>query len=134
MKGQAVIEKSDEYFAYGSVLEAVSKGLYPDRKHILREFIQNAYDALSDLHRQHSKELLSPVEIIASSPSLVIADKGIGMTEETMRRYRHLGFSEKQPGRKRSPDCPVSMSRRMKFASCAPMLPAVRDADAVILN
>jgi len=30
-KAQGVIEKSGEYFAYASVLEALSQGLYPDR-------------------------------------------------------------------------------------------------------
>jgi Histidine kinase-, DNA gyrase B-, and HSP90-like ATPase len=98
MKPQKVIEKRDEYFAYGSVLEAISQGLYPDRKHILREFVQNAYDALADLRRQRPRGLLAPVEITVAPPSLIIADKGIGMSEATMIRYRYLGFSAKELG------------------------------------
>ena len=98
MKATQVIEKRDEYFAYGSVLEAVSQGLYPDRKHIIREFVQNAYDAMGDLRRQNPAAHLAPVEITLSPPSVVIADKGLGMSGETMRRYRYLGFSEKQVG------------------------------------
>src|SRR5438105_9991247 len=97
-KAQEVIEKRDEYFAYGSVLEAVSQGLYPDRKHILREFTQNAYDALGDLRRHEPTAHLAPVEITVSPPSLIIADKGLGMSDETMRRYRYLGFSGKERG------------------------------------
>lgn len=98
MKAREVIEKRDEYFAYGSVLEAVSQGLYPDRKHIVREFVQNCYDALADLRRQKPGSPLAPVEITAQTPSLIIADKGIGMSAEAMRRYRYLGFSEKLIG------------------------------------
>ncbi|MEK6406031.1 MAG: ATP-binding protein [Acidobacteriota bacterium] len=98
MKPQRVNKKRDEYFAYGSVLEAVSQGLYPDRKHILREFVQNAHDALYDLRKQRSRMRLAPVEITASPPSLIIADKGIGMSKATMRRYRYLGFSPKEMG------------------------------------
>ncbi|MGD0649866.1 MAG: ATP-binding protein [Verrucomicrobiia bacterium] len=96
MKAHNVRDKRDEYFAYGSVLEAVSQGLYPDRKHILREFVQNSYDALGDLRRHNAGAKLHPVEITVSPPSVTIADKGLGMSEETMRRYRYLGFSEKQ--------------------------------------
>jgi hypothetical protein len=98
MKGRGASEKRDEYYAYGSVLEALSQGLYPDRKHILREFIQNAYDAVRDLRRQSPRAQLEPIEVTASPPSLIIADKGVGMSRETMQRYRYLGFTEKQIG------------------------------------
>lgn len=90
-------KKQQEHFAYGSILEALSRGLYPDRKHILREFVQNAYDALADLKRQHKSEPLHPIEITSSPASLVIMDKGIGMSRNEIGRYRYLGYSEKKP-------------------------------------
>jgi hypothetical protein len=90
-------KKKIEHFAYGSVLEVVSRGLYPDRKHILREFVQNAYDALADLKRQKKGAVLHPIEITASPGSLVIADKGLGMSREEVERYRYLGYSKKKP-------------------------------------
>ena len=85
-------------FAYASIIEALTVGLYPNRKHVLREFIQNAYDGLSDLRRDHPTEEILPVEVSVMPPSLIIADKGIGMDSEKMHEYRFLGYSEKLPG------------------------------------
>ena len=45
-----------ERFAYGSVLEALSYGLYPDKRHVIRESVQNAYDGLYELRKHHPKE------------------------------------------------------------------------------
>ena len=89
-------KKKQEHFAYGSILEVVSHGLYADRRHILREFVQNAYDALADLRRHHKEELLHPIEITSSPASLIIADKGVGMSRNEVERYRYLGYSEKK--------------------------------------
>jgi len=88
---------SQERFAYGSVLEALSKGLYPDKRLIIREFIQNSYDGLSDLRKAHPKEPLRPIEVKAEPPSIFIGDFGSGMPEKKMREYRYLGYSEKDP-------------------------------------
>jgi hypothetical protein len=85
-------------FAYASIIEALTVGLYPNRKHVLREFVQNAYDGLVELKRLHPEQSLHPVEISINSPSLIIADKGIGMDRDKMHEYRYLGYSEKQPG------------------------------------
>lgn len=85
-------------FAYASLIKAVTVGLYPNRKHILREFVQNAYDGLTALRRADPSKPLWPVEIAVVGPSLTIADRGIGMSGEKMQEYRYLGYSEKQPG------------------------------------
>jgi hypothetical protein len=83
-------------FAYGSVLEALSRGLYPDKRHIIREFVQNAFDSTYELRKAHPKISISPIEIKIQPPSITIADHGIGMTETQMEQYRYLGFSEKE--------------------------------------
>ena len=86
-----------EEFAYGSVLEALSRGLYPDKRHVLREFVQNSFDSLSELKRHSSKSSISPIEIRIDPPSIFIGDRGFGMRADQVRQYRYLGFSEKQP-------------------------------------
>src|SRR5260370_28644919 len=87
----------EERFAYGSVLEALSRGLYPDKRHVLREFVQNAFDSMAELRKTSPKSPLGPIEIKIEPPSIFIADSGIGMLAEQVKQYRYLGFSEKQP-------------------------------------
>jgi len=89
--------KKEEKFAYGSVLEALSSGLYPDKRHVLREFVQNSFDSLAELRRVSPRASLSPIEIKIEAPSIFVGDKGLGMRPEQVRQYRYLGFSEKQP-------------------------------------
>src|SRR5947208_8214059 len=88
---------SEERFAYGSVLEALSRGLYPDKRHVIREFVQNSYDGLYELRKMHPGEPLRTIDVKVESPSIFIADFGIGMSEKKMREYRYLGYSEKDP-------------------------------------
>jgi len=88
-------QKKHETFAFGSVLEALTKGLYPDKRHVLREFVQNAFDALRDLRVSDKTSLLRPIVITIDRPSITIYDEGIGMDEEQMGQYRYLGYSEK---------------------------------------
>jgi HSP90 family molecular chaperone len=78
-------EISNERFAYGSVLEALSRGLYPDKRHVIREFVQNAYDGMYDLHKQYPTESLQPIEIKVDPPSIFVGDRGIGMSEKKCR-------------------------------------------------
>ena len=84
-----------EYFAYGSVLEALSSGLYPDKRHVIREFVQNAFDALNAWNKISGEQLLSPIEIKIQKPSIFIADRGIGMDEGQAQKFRYLGYSSK---------------------------------------
>ena len=86
------------YFAYGSILEALSFGLYPDKKHVLREFIQNAFDAINDLKKITGLLDQSPIIIKIAPPSIFICDNGIGMDKDDVEKYRRLGYSEKPKG------------------------------------
>src|SRR3989337_2796083 len=88
-------QASEERLAYGSVLEALSRGLYPDKRHVIREFVQNSYDGLHELKKLCPKEALRPIEVKLEPPSIFIGDFGIGMPEQKMRQYRYLGYSEK---------------------------------------
>ncbi|MCK4223997.1 MAG: ATP-binding protein [candidate division Zixibacteria bacterium] len=84
-----------EHFAYGSVIEALSFGLYPDKRHVLREFIQNAFDASISWREKSGSSTISPIEVKIEQPSIFVADHGMGMGEEEVEKYRYLGYSEK---------------------------------------
>jgi hypothetical protein len=40
-----VIEPEEEY-AYGFIIEVLTSGLYPDVFHVIREYVQNSFDAI----------------------------------------------------------------------------------------
>jgi len=84
-----------EYFAYGSVLEALSSGLYPDKRYVIREFVQNAFDAVDAWRRISGEQWLSPIEIRIQKPSIFIADRGLGMDKREAQEFRYLGYSAK---------------------------------------
>jgi len=86
-----------ESFVYGAVLDSLSKGLYPDKRHVIREFVQNACDAVREFERKTSQKTIDPIEIRLSRPSITIFDRGMGMHQKLMRQYRYVGFSEKDP-------------------------------------
>jgi len=88
-----------ETYAYGSVIKALSSGLYPDKRHVIREFIQNSFDALNKLKDDFGVEPVYKIEIYAQKPSIVICDKGIGMDEDDTQKFRYLGYSEKEIGK-----------------------------------
>ncbi len=84
-----------EHFAYGSILEALSSGLYPDKRFVVREFVQNAFDALNTWKKKSGEQSISPIEIKIQKPSIVIADRGLGMDESEAQKFRYLGYSAK---------------------------------------
>src|SRR5690348_11923319 len=92
-------KRRNERFAYGSILEALSRGLYPDKRHVLREFVQNAYDSMFELRKRDANAKIQPILVKIQPPSIFIADHGSGMRRDEVRQYRYLGYSQKQRGR-----------------------------------
>ncbi len=86
-----------ERYAYSFILEALTQGLYPNAFDVLREYIQNGYDAILKhmgiYHQQDYK-----VKINITGNSIFIADNGIGMRLDQIKQYRFIGYSEKKLG------------------------------------
>jgi hypothetical protein len=91
-------DAKSEAFAYGSILQTLTEGLYPNKKHVIRELVQNAYDGLGALRTKVPEEPIKPISIKINDSSIFVADYGFGMNEQKMREYRYLGFSEKIVG------------------------------------
>lgn len=70
------------------ILAILTKGMYPDPRDAVREYIQNAIDAKA-----------ATVTVKVRQNSVVIEDDGIGMDYSTLRKAIRLGVSDKRPGK-----------------------------------
>jgi len=96
-KKEVIITPKEE-FAYGHIIEALAGGLYPNKFHVIREYIQNAFDAVVNFKKtRRSKKKLS-ISISIQKPSIFIFDNGTGMNQRTINEYRKIGFSKKMMG------------------------------------
>lgn len=68
------------------IISIITKGMYPDPKDAIREYIQNGIDA-------HATEMSVKVR----QESIVIADNGIGMNRDVLRKAVRVGVSDKNP-------------------------------------
>lgn len=68
------------------IISIITKGMYPDPKDALREYIQNGVDA-------NAKEM----KVKIRQESIVIEDDGTGMNQETLRKAVRMGISDKNP-------------------------------------
>ena len=91
-----VIQHED--LAYGFILEVLTSGLYPNKHHVIREYVQNSYDAILKLRKTAPDPSLGKITIKISNPSIFILDDGIGMDEKKINQYRYVGYSEKKRG------------------------------------
>src|SRR2546423_749776 len=68
------------------ILEILSREIYDSPYAMLRENVQNAYDAvLMRRAAEADKTVEGKIEIELNSKQLVVRDNGIGMTEEGLR-------------------------------------------------
>lgn len=88
-----VIGPKEEY-AYGYIINALSEGLYPNKLHVIREYIQNAFDAVVNWRNLYNDRNVG-VKIFINRPSISIYDNGTGMDRETLNEYKKVGFSRK---------------------------------------
>src|SRR5207302_8809691 len=88
-------EQADtEELLYAAVVQILSEDLYPRKLEIIREYIQNASDALDDWLRVSDlvpDDRSEPqIKLSIQSRSLLIFDNGIGMTEEDIPKLKRI--------------------------------------------
>jgi len=78
--------KVTKYDIGAEILSILTKGMYPDPRDALREYVQNGVDADAQ-----------NIEIKIRGGSIVVEDDGYGMDEKTMREAVRIGISDKNP-------------------------------------
>ncbi len=68
------------------VISILTKGMYPDPRDAVREYIQNAVDAGA-----------TKVNVKIRQNSVVVQDDGCGMDRDTLRKALRIGVSDKNP-------------------------------------
>lgn len=76
----------NKYDIGGEIISILTKGMYPDPKDALREYIQNGVDAAA-----------KNINLKVRQDSIVIEDDGKGMNHDVMRNAVRVGISEKNP-------------------------------------
>lgn len=75
-----------KYDVGAEIISILTKGMYPDPRDTLREYVQNGVDA-------NAKN----VQIKVRGDSIVVEDDGHGMTDDIMRGAIRVGVSDKNP-------------------------------------
>ena len=84
---------------YANILEGLTTGLYNDVKYAVREYLQNAYDAIIQ-SRSENLPLVDDmycvnVEVSRNNAVVTIADNGVGMDLPLLREYTSIGGGTK---------------------------------------
>jgi hypothetical protein len=94
---EEIILQREEY-AYGFIIEVLTRGLYPNKLHVVREYVQNAYDAVLAWRKASGNSDYGRIDIKIAPPSIFIYDDGVGMDRTKISQYRYVGYSEKRTG------------------------------------
>lgn len=70
----------------GELISILTRGMYPDPRDTLREYVQNGVDADA-----------KSIDIKIRGDSIVVEDNGHGMDEQTMLKAIRVGISDKNP-------------------------------------
>ena len=84
---------------YAPAVHILAGDLYPRKLEIVREYIQNASDAIDMFQRiaEHVGDESAPVvKISIQGKSLLIYDNGIGMDAEEIQKLRRIAYTEKK--------------------------------------
>lgn len=90
-----------EELVYAPALLILSQDLYPRKLEVIREYIQNASDALeafaaiADRVDDHAE---LQIKVSVQGRSLLVFDNGIGMDAEEIAKLRRVAYSEKKVG------------------------------------
>jgi Histidine kinase-, DNA gyrase B-, and HSP90-like ATPase len=94
-------KREAEELVYAAAVLILSEDLYPRKLEIIREYIQNASDALDEYRSvaEYIQDRSEPlIKISIQGRSLLIFDNGIGMDEEEIDKLKRIAYSEKKTG------------------------------------
>lgn len=92
---------SNEELVFAPAILILSQDLYPRKLEIVREYVQNASDAIdafapvADIVKDSSEPF---IKISIQGKSLIIFDTGIGMDAVDVSKLRRIAYSEKKAG------------------------------------
>lgn len=97
VKRKPIIITPREEYAYGYIIKALAGGLYPNKFDVIREYVQNSFDAIVNWKKISGSSDVT-IKLTIQKPSIFIYDNGTGMDRLTLNEYRKVGFSKKKVG------------------------------------
>ena len=79
----------------GGVIEALSTGLYDNIRDVIREYVQNSYDAIRAQYGKRKSGGVIRISVDKRRNTVTIADNGCGMNRESLIQGINIGYSSK---------------------------------------